>query len=169
MSTKTVQIYKVYIKATAESIWAAITEPEWTEKYGYRGLVDFDLKVGGALKTTAGAEMLESAKANGYGLPDVLIDGEVLEVDAPHKLVTTWRMLMDPTCAAEGFTTITYEINELEGGYCALTLIHDLTDAPAVAAMVQGNDGDPNQGGGGWPWILSDLKSLLETGKTLVG
>lgn len=76
---------------------------------------------------------------------------------------------MDPTCAAEGFTTLTHEISEVEGGYCALTVSHDVTNAPTVAVMVQGDNADPGQGGGGHPWILSDLKSLLETGKTLAG
>lgn len=166
---QTVQVYKIYIKATPEAIWDAITKPEWTARYGYTGVVDYDLKPGGAVKVHPSDEMRESGKAQGYEIPDLLIDGEILEADAPHKLVMTWRMLMDPTCAAEGFTTLTHEISEVEGGYCALTVSHDVTGAPTVAVMVNGDNGDPGQGGGGHPWILSDLKSLLETGKTLAG
>ena len=51
-------------------------------------------------------------------------------------------------------------------GVCTVTLIHDVADAPMVAGMVPGG-GDPSKGGGGWPWALSDLKSLLETGKRM--
>ncbi|HVK23231.1 MAG TPA: SRPBCC family protein [Actinokineospora sp.] len=169
MSTQTTQVYKIYIKATPEAIWDAITKPEWTERYGYTGMIDVDLKPGGSLVIRSSEEMRRSAEANGYGVPELIIDGEVLEADAPRKLVTTWRMLMDPTMAEEGFTTLTHEIAELQGGYCSLTLIHDLTGAPGLAAMVAGGEADPNQGGGGWPWVLSDLKSLLETGKALAG
>lgn len=165
----TTQVFKIYIKATPEAIWEAITKPEWTAKYGYGGLVDYDLKPGGALKIYPSDEMREAGKAQGYEIPDVIIDGEVIEADPPRKLVTTWRMLMDPAMAAEGFTKLTHEIDEMQGGYCSLTVIHDLTGAPSLAEVVKGEAGDPSNGGGGHPWSLSDLKSLLETGKTLAG
>ncbi len=54
-------------------------------------------------------------------------------------------------------------------GGCALTLIHELEGAPKLALMVAGSDIDPASGGGGWAWVLSDLKSLLETGSPLGG
>ena len=70
---------------------------------------------------------------------------------------------MDPATAAEGFTRLTYEISGGGKGVSQLTVTHDLTHAPHTAEMVRGR-GDMDQGGGGWAWILSDLKTLLEPG-----
>jgi hypothetical protein len=67
---------------------------------------------------------------------------------------------------AEPHTRLTYEIDESQSGVCTVTMIHDVAGAPIVAGMVPGG-GDPSRGGGGWPWVLSDLKSLLETGKRM--
>ena len=159
-ATTTVQIHRVYIKATPQAIWDAITKPEWTRKYGYTGLADFDLRVGGKAQCLATPGLLE------MGTPDVLIDGEVLELDPPHKLVLSWRMLMDPALQAEGFTRLTYEIEETKTAGTRLTLTHDLSDAPGLANLVSGRLEDQGAGGG-WSWVLSDLKSLLETGDTL--
>ena len=99
-------------------------------------------------------------------MPDTIVDGEVLEADPPRLLVQTWRLLMDPTTAAEPFTTLTYLIEEskTQPGVCKLTVTHDLAGAPATATMVSGAADEG--AGGGWAWILSDLKSLVETGKT---
>jgi uncharacterized protein YndB with AHSA1/START domain len=153
------QVYRVYIKATPETVWDAITKPEWTDRYGYTGRADYDMRPGGAFKVHAGPVLLE------HGAPEVIVDGEVVESDPPRRLVQTWRMLMDPGLEAEGFTRLTYEIDETAGG-TRLTVTHDLTGAPGLANLVSG--GMEEQGaGGGWAWILSDLKSLLETGSTL--
>jgi uncharacterized protein YndB with AHSA1/START domain len=163
----TTQVHKVYIKASAERIWQAITDPEWTNRYGYTGYAHYDLRPGGAFEVVANDEFKAMASANGHPCPDVVIDGEVIEVDAPHKLVTTWRMLMDPAMEAEGFTRLTYEIKELGGGeYCSLTVIHELEGAPNLALVVSGSQ-EEFGAGGGHTWVLSDLKSLLETGQTL--
>jgi hypothetical protein len=75
---------------------------------------------------------------------------------------------MDDELKAEGFTRLTYEIEEIEGGATRLTVTHDLTGAPALASMVAGESEDAGAGGG-WAWVLSDLKSLLETGAPLAG
>ena len=72
------------------------------------------------------------------GVPDVIIDGEFLEVDPPRRLVQTWRMLMDATMEAEGFTRLTHEIESIDGGVTKLTVIHELENAPMLAAMVAG-------------------------------
>ena len=164
-STVTTQVYRVYIKATAQAIWDAITLPEWTNQYGYTGYANYDLHPGGALEVRPNAEFKATAEAAGFPCPDVIVDGEVIEADAPHKLVTTWRMLMDPRMADEGFTQISYEIKQLDG-FCSLTVTHDLSGAPTLAALVAGT-GEDTGAGGGHAWVLSDLKSLLETGKTL--
>jgi uncharacterized protein YndB with AHSA1/START domain len=158
--TETTQVYRVFIKASPQAIWDAITKPEWTERYGYGGRVEFDLKAGGRFCHKASAQM------KSMGLPDEIIVGEVIESDPPRKLVQTWHPVWDPDGAAEAHTRLTYEIKENEGGICTLTIIHDVAGAPIVARMVPGQ-GDPAQGGGGWPWVLSDLKSLLETGKAM--
>jgi uncharacterized protein YndB with AHSA1/START domain len=168
-TTTTTQVHRVYIKAPADKIWQAITDPEWTNRYGYTGYAHYDLRPGGALKVVPSDEFKAQHEAMaGTPCPDPVIDGEVIEADPPHKLVTTWRMLMDPDIAAEGFTKLTYEIKELDGGYCSLTVVHDLDGAPKLAAIVSGDFEDMGAGGG-HPWILSDLKSLLETGSTLAG
>jgi uncharacterized protein YndB with AHSA1/START domain len=169
-STTTSQVYRVYIKATAGAIWQAITDPEWTNRYGYTGFTHYDLRPGGAMRVVPNAEFKAAAEAQGYPCPDVVVDGEVIEADPPRKLVTTWRMLMDPTVAGEGFTRITYEIKPVSDSACSLTLIHELDGAPSTAALVSGQLEDRGEGGGGGhAWVLSDLKSLLETGSTLAG
>jgi uncharacterized protein YndB with AHSA1/START domain len=171
--TTTTQIYRIYIKATPEAIWAAITQPEWTEKYLMdESRVDYDLRAGGAYKVYPSEAMRRHGAEAGYPIPDVLVDGEVVEADPPRKLVQTWRMLMNPDMAAEGFTRLTFEIEPGQGpgqtGVTKLTVVHDLEGAPQVAALVRG-DMEAEGAGGGWMAILSSLKTLLETGQPLEG
>ena len=161
----TTQVYRVYIKATPQAIWDAITKPEWTARYGYTGLVDYDLRPGGSYKVRATEEFKAASEAQGFQIPEVIIEGEVLEADPPRKLVTTFHMLMDPNVAAEPVTRVTHEIKEGENGVCSLTLIHELEGAPRLAAIVGGTLEDQGAGGG-HAWVLSDLKTLLETGKS---
>ena len=156
--TATTQVYRVYIRTTPEAVWDAITKPEWTERYGYQGVADFDLRVGGRANSTPGAAMREFDH-----VPDVIIDGEFLEVDPPRKLVQSWRMLMDETMKAEGFTRLTHEIEPIDGGVTKLTVIHELEGAPSLAHMLAGGL-ESTGAGGGWAWVLSDLKTLLESG-----
>ncbi|HZM39208.1 MAG TPA: SRPBCC family protein [Acidimicrobiales bacterium] len=157
----TVQVYRVYIRATPERVWEAITSSEWTERYGYGGTVEYDLRPGGEFRSKASAALKQ------FGAPDVIVDGEVLEADPPRKLVQTWRLLMDPEVVAEGFTRLTYEIEPSPGGLTRLTVSHDLTNAPKLALLTGGlTEGEG--GAGGWPWILSGLKTLLETGEAMV-
>jgi uncharacterized protein YndB with AHSA1/START domain len=160
------QVYRVWIKSTPEKIWAAITDPEWNARYGYAAPGYFELKPGGSYHSTANQGMKDFGAQNGFEVPDTIVDGEVVEADPPRRLVQTWRMLMDPRTAAEPFTTLTYEIEDAktQPGVCKLTVTHELAGAPATAAMVAGTD--DAGAGGGWAWILSDLKTLLETGKT---
>ncbi len=165
-TTLTTQVYRVYIKATPEAIWDAITKPEWTEKYGYGGRVEFDLRPGGAYRAFASEAMKKAGAEMGFPTPDVIVDGEVIEADPPRKLVQTWRMNMDQEMAAEGFTRLTYEIVEGKDGVTKLTVVHELEGAPQLALLVSG--GKESEGaGGGWSWVLSDLKTLLETGTSM--
>ena len=165
------QVFRIYIKASAEAIWEAITDPDWTNRYGYTGYAHYDLRPGGTYQVLANEEFKANAAAAGFPCPDVVVDGEVLESDPPHRLVTTWRMLMDPTCVAEGFTTVTHDIQQLESGACLLTLTHKLDSShPTIATLVSGQMQERGEGGGGGhAWVLSDLKSLLETGSGLAG
>jgi len=154
----TTQVYRVFIKATAQAIWDAITQPEWAEKYGYHCPVEYDLRPGGAFRATASDPM------QAHGAPPVIIVGEVIEADPPRKLVQTWHPIWDPQSAAEAPTTLTYEIVAQPGGMCRLTVINDVTGAPLMAKMTAG---EVENAGGGWSWVLSDLKTLLETGKSM--
>ena len=156
----TTQVYRVYIKAAPQAIWDAITKPEWTDRYGYGGRAEFDLRPGGAYRGLASEAM------RSMGAPEVAVDGEVVEADPPHRLVQTFRMLLDPEAAAEGFTRLTWEIHEGKGGVTRLTVTHDLDGAPKVAALVSGQLEELGAGGG-WSWVLSGLKTLLETGVAL--
>ncbi|HEV8652403.1 MAG TPA: SRPBCC domain-containing protein [Actinomycetes bacterium] len=164
----TTQVHRVYIKATPEAIWEAITKPEWTEQYLYESRVEYDLRPGGAYRAYPSEAMRVHGAELGHPIPDVVVDGEVVEADPPRKLVQTWRMLMDPTMAAEGFTRLTWELEELEGGVARLTVTHDLQGAPQLAALVSGAM-EHEGAGGGWNEVLSGLKTLLETGKPLRG
>jgi uncharacterized protein YndB with AHSA1/START domain len=161
--TATVQVYRIYIKATPEAVWAAITDPQWTARYGYQMPTEMELRLGGAVRALCNEGM------RAQGAPEVGVDGEILELDPPRKLVQTWRLLMDPSTAAEGFTRVTYEIRENKDGGSVLTVSHDVSTAPGVGALVSGMYLGDGNAGGGWAWVLSDLKSLLETGSGLSG
>ena len=159
--TRTVQMHRIYIKASPEAIWDAITKPEWTVKYGYAALVDFDLRPGGAFRIHAN----EGMKAF-PDIPDVISDGQVIEAERPRRLVYTWRMTMTPELAAEAYTTVTCDIEPVRGGVTRLTVSHDVTGAPLFAAVCAGKNEDQGAGGG-WAEVLSGLKTLLETGQQL--
>ncbi|MEU4694099.1 SRPBCC domain-containing protein [Actinoplanes sp. NPDC023714] len=165
----TTQVYRIWIKSTPEKIWEAITDPEWNAKYGYAAPQFYELKKGGRFYSTATQEMKDYAAAGGFPMPETIVEGEILEVEPPRRLVQTWRMLMDPSTAAEPLTTLTYDIEESSPGVQRVTITHDVAGAPATGTMIQGNPDAGAEGGGGWAWVLSDLKSLLETGKVLAG
>jgi uncharacterized protein YndB with AHSA1/START domain len=156
---KTTQVYRVYIRATPQAIWDAITKSEWTQKYGYGVLAEYDLSPGGRYRGLWSEEVQRE-----HGVPELAVEGEVLEADPPRRLVQTWRLLMDPDIAAEGFTRLVWEIEEADDDITKLTVSHELEDAPKLAALVAGEQ-EAEGAGGGWSWVLSDLKTLLESGK----
>ena len=158
--TGTTQVYTVFIKATPEAIWDALTNPDQTDRYGYRGRVEYDLRDGGSYKALASAEMLA------HGTPEVMVEGEVIEASPPHRLVQTWHPLFGEEMIAEPASRITWEIEDADFGGQKVTLTHELEGAPVAASIVDGSV--PGQGGG-WAFVLSDLKSLLETGSSIVG
>ena len=154
----TTHVHRIYIKASPEKIWDAITDPKWTQQYGYKSIAEYELRPGGKYLGHAPPEMQE------MGMPETVVDGEVIEADPPRKLVQTWRFLWDDDIKAEGPGRVTFEIDEDDGGLTRLTVTHELENAPLHDAQLRG-DNRLMEGGGGWPWILSDLKTLLETGK----
>ena len=153
------QVFEIYIKASPHVIWEAITSPEWNAKYGYQAPSHFELRARGKFESRANADMQR------MGLPEVIIDGEVLESVPPRRLVHTYRWLFTAESKQEGFTKVTYEIEQTPAGFSRLTVIHDLAGAPTMAEAVKSKFS--LEGGGGWNWILSDLKSLIETGKVM--
>ena len=139
----TTQVYHVYIRATAEEIWAAITRPELTVQYFHR--VTIEITPERRSHTGPRGEDWE---------PDA-----VLEFDPPRRLVHEWRSQYDAEMAAEPVSRVTWEIEPREGGTCLVTLTHDrLEGSPKTAAGVSG---------AGWMFVLSSMKSLLETGEAL--
>ena len=159
-TSTTTQVYRIFIRATPQAIWDAITKPEWTQRWGYGLKDEYELRPGGKYRGWANEGMIA------MGMSGVIVDGEVIESDPPRKLVTTWRMSVDPALNGEGFTRLTWEIEEGRDGVSRLSVIHDLTGTPGHATMVAGDQQGPGFGGG-WLWILSDLKSLLEGGSQM--
>jgi uncharacterized protein YndB with AHSA1/START domain len=145
ITATTTQVYQLFIRATPEQIWEAITTPEFTAQYFY-----------GARIEVTGERYLSLG-------PDDSIwgDDQVLEFDPPRRLVHGWRSLYSPELAAEKTSRVTWEIEPQDGGYCLLRVVHDrLEGAPMTAESVSGQ---------GWMMVLSGLKTLLETGKPLAG
>jgi uncharacterized protein YndB with AHSA1/START domain len=152
--------YQVYIRATPEAIFDALTNPQQAERYGYRSRVEYELVPGGDYRAYATDEM------RAMGSPDVVLEGTVMGVDLPQRLIQTWHALFGPETAAEADTTLVFETEPREGGFTKLTLTHGLDGAPITSGFVSGAAPDT---GGGWPFVLSDLKTLLETGNSLAG
>ena len=167
----TTRVHRVFIKAEPERIWQAIVDPAWNGRYGYGAAAEYDLGPGGAFRSFASEGMKRASVEMGYPPPpEVVVDGEVILAEPPHRLVQTWRMLMDPTTAAEGFSRLTYDIaGPGPDGVCRLTVTHEVGGMPALDALVGGSEELGAPGGGGWDWVLSDLKTLLETGTGFAG
>jgi uncharacterized protein YndB with AHSA1/START domain len=143
---KPMTVYTIYIAATPEAVWRALTSAEFSRKYFFGFAVEAELKVGGAFIVRA---------------PDgsVHISGEVVECVAPRKLTITWNVNWPALIEKLGPTLVTYEI-ELTGNAVRLTMTES-HDRPIGDDILTG-------GRQGWPAILSSLKSLLETGEALV-
>jgi uncharacterized protein YndB with AHSA1/START domain/DNA-binding transcriptional ArsR family regulator len=135
-------VFEVFIKTTPERLWEAITDPEQRKKYS------FGVETHSAW--TRGSEY----KASVPGVVDIGA-GENIEVDRPRLLVQTFDALWSDEVKAQGTTRVTWEIEPV-GSSCRLTVTHDQLPAGANAELY-----------GGWPMILSGLKTLLETGELL--
>jgi uncharacterized protein YndB with AHSA1/START domain len=142
MTAQTTQVYSVFIRATPEQIWDAITKAEFTQQYFFGARIE--VRDGRRFSTIGDADW----------------DEEVFEADPPRKLVHGWVSAYDSELAAEDSSRVTWEIEPQDGGFSKLTVVHDqLEGAPKTAESVAG----------GWMYVLSGLKTLLETGKPLAG
>jgi uncharacterized protein YndB with AHSA1/START domain len=135
-------IYQIEIAATPERVWDAITDPQQTRKYFPGALSISDWEVGS--RWTSESEEGE-----------VYLDGEILEVDPPRRLVHTFRVVWDPTAALETPSKVEWEITQVRDK-CRLTMVHT-GRGPATMEYT----------GGGWNTILGGLKELLETGQVV--
>jgi uncharacterized protein YndB with AHSA1/START domain/DNA-binding transcriptional ArsR family regulator len=135
-------VHTTYIRATPERIWQALTESSFTLRYYYNATIESDWAVGSAYLMRT------------HGNP--AIEGEILEADRPRRLSMSFHALWSDEVRADPPSTMTYEIDDAGDGISKLTVIHDDL-APATASEVTG----------GWPLIVSGLKTLLETGEEL--
>ena len=123
----TTQVYRVYIKATPQAVWDAITNPEWTERYGFGGRVEYELHPGGSYRVPTTEAMKKAGAHMGISVPEVMVDGEVIEADPPRKLALTWRMVMDPESMAERYADLFTE--HLRVRYFPEEYLADVDDA----------------------------------------
>src|SRR6202048_4708104 len=135
------KVFEIYIKTTPERLWKAITDTEMRRKYTFGAVVTSDWRPG--------------SRYEGVGLGTPILEGENLEVDPPRRLVQSFRALWDEDVKSEGTSRVTYEMEPI-GDSCRLTVTHD-----------QLREAAHNQLFGGWPMVLSGLKTLLETGELL--
>jgi uncharacterized protein YndB with AHSA1/START domain len=137
------KVFEIYIKTTPERLWEAITDTEMRRVYSFGVGVVSDWTPGSRYESTHPAA------------PDGIAEGENVEVDPPRRLVQSFRALWSDEVKAEGTSRVTWEIEPV-GDSCRLTVTHDELREGANAELY-----------GGWPQILSGLKTLLETGERL--
>ena len=137
------KVFEIYIKTTPERLWEAITDPELRSRYTFGVQVRSDWTPGSRYEGRAS------------GGPGLLMDGENLEVDPPRRLIQSFNARWSEDVEREGTSRVTWEIEPIEDS-CRLTLTHDQMREDANAEIY-----------GGWPQILSGLKTLLETGESL--
>jgi uncharacterized protein YndB with AHSA1/START domain len=135
------KVFEIYIKTTPERLWKAITDPEMRRKYTFGAIFKSDWAPG--------------SRYEAFGGGSLIAEGENLEVDPPRRLVQSFRAVWDDEVKSEGTSRVTWEIEPV-GDSCRLTVTHDHLREAANAQLY-----------GGWPMVLSGLKTLLETGEML--
>ena len=141
------KVFEIYIKTTPERLWQAITDPEMRRKYTFGVNVESNWKPRSTYRGIAGSETVSPAMT--------ILEGENLEVAPPRRLVQSFRALWSDDVKREGTSRVTWEIERI-GDSCRLMVVHD-----------QLREGANSELYGGWPMILSGLKTLLETGELL--
>jgi uncharacterized protein YndB with AHSA1/START domain len=138
-------VYVTYIRTTPAKLWRALTDPEFTRRYWAGTWQESDWKPGGSWRLM---------------IPDGRVgdSGEVLEIEPERRLVLKWRNEFMPELRAEGYSRLTCELEKV-GESVKLTVIHELDklESKFIGAVSSG-----------WPHILASLKSLLETGESLI-
>ena len=136
-------VFQVYIRTTPERLWQAITDPTFTAQYFRESRVE--------------SGWTQGDRVNYWIGNDLVVAGEVLDVDPPRRLVTTWSFRRNPELRDDPPSRVTWEIEPM-GQTCKLTVVHD--DFPGETRTFKSV-------GSGWPKVLSSLKSFLETGEGL--
>jgi uncharacterized protein YndB with AHSA1/START domain len=138
-------VYVTYIRTTPKKLWQALTDPEFTRQYFYETSQESKWKPGSSWQMTDPSGRILDA-------------GEVLEAKPHRKLVLKWRSEFKPELKAEGYSRMTYDI-EKDGTSVKLTVTHEMNrpNSKFIGAVSEG-----------WPSILSSLKTMLETGESLV-
>ncbi|MGI9054007.1 MAG: SRPBCC family protein [Ilumatobacteraceae bacterium] len=140
-------VYQIHIRASAEAVWQALTDPALTTRYFHHTAIESTFAPGASWRMT---------------LPDgrEAVHGVIEEVDPPQRLVMTWRVLYDAAMVEEPPSRLEWLLTDNGEGVTRVTLVHgDLGRSPLTSAGV----------GDGWHWVLGSLKSLLETGDALDG
>jgi uncharacterized protein YndB with AHSA1/START domain len=136
------KVFEIYIRTTPERLWEAITDPKIKSKYTFGFQQKGDREVGSPYEIWAPGDVLMG-------------EGENIEVDPPRRLVQSMLALWGEDVKSEGTSRITYEMEPV-GDSCRLTVTHDQLREGANAQIY-----------GGWPMILSGLKTWLESGELL--
>lgn len=138
-------VYQIIIRAPQKQVWEAITRPEFTSRYYYGSTLKTDLSLGSPFT---------------YHMPSgaPIVEGEVLASDPPNRLVHTYHSLWPPM-NEDAPTKVTWELESMPGGVTKVTVVHE--EFQGETATYQGLRG------GGWTWILSNMKTLLETGEPM--
>ena len=139
----TAAVFEIYIKTTPERLWEAITDGEMRARYSFGVGTESDWSQGSTYTSSV------------PGVIDIA-EGENVDVDPPRRLVQTFTALWSDDVRGAGASRVTWEIEPVGDDSCRLTVIHDQLQPGANGELY-----------GGWPQILSGLKTLLETGEDL--
>jgi uncharacterized protein YndB with AHSA1/START domain len=137
-------VYVTYIRSTPQKIWEALTKPEFCKQFWFGVILDSEWKTGSPWKMV-------------FADGTVSDEGEILESDRPNRLVLKWQHRLFPEMKAEGWSRCTFDITK-EGDLSKLSVVHEIDREHSK--VIEGVSG-------GWPKILSSLKTFLESGKPL--
>ena len=139
-------VYVTFIRTTPQKLWTALTDPEFTKQYWFGMHQESNWKPGAPWRMVYPDGRVSDA-------------GEILEVDPPRRLVIKWRNEWKPEMKAEGFARCVMELEPVDAAAVKLTITHSMerADSQLIHAV-----------SGGWPKVLSNLKSLLETGEVVL-
>lgn len=142
--TKPDFVYVIVIATPPAKVWEGLTTAEFTRQYWHRTAVSSDFEVGSPIRF-----MTESGKVGA--------EGEILSVDYPTELSYTWQFPNNPDTSSETPSRVTFRLEPVAAG-TRLTVIHDqFPEGSRMFGLIEG----------GWPLVLSGLKTLLESGKAV--